>query len=158
MFKFLNVLNETYQGVRSQLIMMKAFPSLDQAYNMVLREETKRSMVIQTQSFPKAAVMVVEKSKVDITCFQCGKSSHVKAQCYRLIGFPTDFKFTKSRSGAPSRNNSNHLSRSFVQQVSSSTNETTSQLNFSKEQSKNSYLFSMIKVHTILFLLLKIHK
>ncbi|KAG8645425.1 hypothetical protein MANES_10G064332v8 [Manihot esculenta] len=78
--------------------------------------------------------MAVKKGKTGITCFQCGKSGHVKAQCYRLIGFPADFKVTESRSGAPSRNNSNHLSRSSVQQVSSASNETTSQLNLSKEQ------------------------
>lgn len=43
-FKFLYGLNETHQGVCSQLIMMKPFPSLDRAY--FLRQETQRSMVI----------------------------------------------------------------------------------------------------------------
>ncbi|KAJ9183041.1 hypothetical protein P3X46_006960 [Hevea brasiliensis] len=39
-FKFLNELNETYQGLRSQIILMKPFPTLDQVYNMLLCEET----------------------------------------------------------------------------------------------------------------------
>lgn len=46
-FKFLNSPNE-YQGLRSQLIAMKPFPSLGQVYNMVLREETQRSLYLRT--------------------------------------------------------------------------------------------------------------
>lgn len=36
-------------------------------------------------------------TKKPITCNHCKKSGHVKSQCYRLHGFPSDFKFTKSK-------------------------------------------------------------
>lgn len=62
-FKFLNGLNETYQGLRSQGIAMKPFPSIDEVYNMVLREETQRSLLLQTRSFTDSAAMAVKKVK-----------------------------------------------------------------------------------------------
>ncbi|KAF2294584.1 hypothetical protein GH714_012795 [Hevea brasiliensis] len=42
----------------------------------------------------------VKKVKNDVTCFHCGKPGNVKGNCYRLIGFPPNFKFTKSKGNA----------------------------------------------------------
>lgn len=76
---------------------MEPFPSLDQVYNMVLREEIKRSILLLTQSFTESSAVAIKKGKSDLVCFHCGKPGHVKAQCYRFVGFPLDFKFTKSK-------------------------------------------------------------
>lgn len=79
MFQFLNGLNESYQRLRLHIIAMKTFPSLDQAYNMVLSEETQRSLLLQSQSFTEGVAMAVKKSKIEITSFHCGMHGHVKA-------------------------------------------------------------------------------
>ncbi|KAF2312897.1 hypothetical protein GH714_040955 [Hevea brasiliensis] len=55
------------------------------------------ALVLKSQSFPEMFAMAMKKVKNDVTCFHCGKPGHVKANCYRLIGFPPDFKFTKSK-------------------------------------------------------------
>lgn len=49
-YKFLNGLNEDYKILRSQVLMMKPFPSLDEAYNLALREESQK-IVQKRQSF-----------------------------------------------------------------------------------------------------------
>lgn len=38
------------------------------------------------------------KYNPNVSCTHCGKIGHVEADCYRLIGYPDDFEFTKSRS------------------------------------------------------------
>ncbi|EEF46505.1 conserved hypothetical protein [Ricinus communis] len=72
-FRFLNGLNKSYQGLRSQVILLKPFPSLDQAYNMVLREESHRSMHLQSTNFTDVAAMAVKRSRQDVKCLKCGK-------------------------------------------------------------------------------------
>lgn len=79
--------------------------------------------------------MVVRKNKSDIICFHYGKSGRIKAQCYRLVGFPADFKFAKSKSSIDG------IKVPMVQQVtgfdslsSSNASEHNPQLNLSKDQ------------------------
>ena len=43
-FKFLNGLNESFQTQRSQILIMKSFPSLDEIYNIVLNAESQQSL------------------------------------------------------------------------------------------------------------------
>ena len=40
-------------------------------------------------------------NKKQIFCNHCKKSDYTKAQCYRLVGFPANFKFTKSKREDP---------------------------------------------------------
>lgn len=44
LFQFLMGLNETYMGVRSNLLMMQPLPSLDSAYNILLNDEKQRQV------------------------------------------------------------------------------------------------------------------
>nr|DAD38746.1 TPA_asm: hypothetical protein HUJ06_013068 [Nelumbo nucifera] len=48
-----------------------------------------------------------QKKKSSVTCSHCGKNGHSKDKCYRIIGFPPNFKFTKGKfatGGTPSVN------------------------------------------------------
>ncbi|XP_017976447.1 PREDICTED: uncharacterized protein LOC108661962 [Theobroma cacao] len=101
-FRFLNGLNESFSIVRSQIIFMDLIPTLDKMYSLVLREKTQRSVLFQTQPTFEITIMFTaaegkKKVKRDIIYNHYGKKGHVKEKCYRLIGFPEDFKFTKGK-------------------------------------------------------------
>ncbi|EEF41950.1 conserved hypothetical protein [Ricinus communis] len=65
---------------------------------MVLREESQRSIHAQSQVLNDAAEMAVKKGKSSLYCTHCSKTWHLKEKCYKLIGFPANFKFTKVKS------------------------------------------------------------
>lgn len=46
-------------------------------------------------------------SKKSLTCAHCKKTGHSKSQCYRLVGFPSTFKFTKTRKEEPKSSTQN---------------------------------------------------
>ncbi|KAG8657568.1 hypothetical protein MANES_03G080016v8 [Manihot esculenta] len=127
-FRFLNGLNKTYPGLRSQLINMEPFPSLDQVYNMVLREEIKRSILLLTQSFTESSAVAIKKGK----------------------SFPLDFKFTKSKT--ISNMNSRQAS---VQQVfggcSSNSAEGFSHIGLFKEQIYSNLISAQCVVKSFVF-------
>lgn len=57
---------------------------------------------MQSQPLVEGSAMIVtsekrKKFKLDVTCGHCGKASHAKENCYKLFGFPFDFKFTKNK-------------------------------------------------------------
>ncbi|EOY19570.1 Uncharacterized protein TCM_044714 [Theobroma cacao] len=57
---------------------------------------------MQTQPLLESSAMASvggnkKKMKSDIICHHCGKIGHVKDNCYRLIRFSPDFKFTKGK-------------------------------------------------------------
>ncbi|EOY14361.1 Uncharacterized protein TCM_033758 [Theobroma cacao] len=102
-FRFLNGLNESFSALRSQILMMKPFPSLNKAYNLVIRDESQRNLYLHTMPIIESSAMATMtegkvKSKVDVVCSYCHKKGHTKDKCYRLIGFPPDFKFLKGKS------------------------------------------------------------
>ncbi|KAK6233532.1 hypothetical protein QUC31_005938 [Theobroma cacao] len=82
--------------------MIKPFPSLNEVYNMVLREESQRSLFFQSQPLIEASAMASisyrkKKRNMNLVCNHCGKRGHSKDKCFRFIDFPKDFKFTKSK-------------------------------------------------------------
>ncbi|XP_017972387.1 PREDICTED: uncharacterized protein LOC108661090 [Theobroma cacao] len=101
-FRFLNGLNESFSTLRSQILMMKPFPLLNEAYNLVIRDESQRNLYLHTMPIIESSAMATMtegkvKSKVDAVCSYCHKKGHTKDKCYRLIGFPPDFKFSKGK-------------------------------------------------------------
>ncbi|XP_039068296.1 uncharacterized protein LOC120214473 isoform X2 [Hibiscus syriacus] len=64
-------LNETFSSIRSQILLLQPLPCVNHAYSMILQEESNRINLV-------------------------GRG-HKKDQCYWLIGFPSDFKFTKRK-------------------------------------------------------------
>ncbi|EOY13851.1 Uncharacterized protein TCM_032521 [Theobroma cacao] len=104
-FRFLNGLNDSFSTVGSQIILMDPIPSLDKVYSLVLREEAQRNLLFQAQPGLESSTMLTasdgkKKFKKDLVCSHCGKKVHLKKKCYRLVGFPEDFKFTKSKANS----------------------------------------------------------
>ena len=103
-------LNETYLHARSQILMMNPLPSVNQAYSMLVTEESQRSLTIATPTESSSLEPTVlysssnssqqsskSKKNWNIICEHCNVRGHKKDNCYRLIGYLADFKFTKKK-------------------------------------------------------------
>ncbi|GMI87315.1 hypothetical protein HRI_002400800 [Hibiscus trionum] len=97
LFQFLNGLNDTYDAIRSQLLLMQPLPSVNQAYSMVVQEESQRlylsgvSPVSDSMAmFSSALVGSNSRRHFSGSCDHCGVKGHKRDQCYRLISFPPD--------------------------------------------------------------------
>ncbi|KAJ0028116.1 hypothetical protein Pint_36078 [Pistacia integerrima] len=133
-------LNETYLHARSQILMMNPLPSVNQAYSMLVTEESQRNLTESASLEPTVLYSSSNtsqhssktKKNWSIICEHCNVRGHKKDNCYRLIGYPADFKFTKKKF-------SNQSSASNVTSVTqpdinpSSTESPTAPV-FSKEQ------------------------
>lgn len=118
---FLNGLNESYFTLRSQIILIEPFHNLNKAYNLVLREESQRKLLIQSQPLLESISMLVitdgkRKRRPDVICAYYGKKGHSKRKCYKLIGFLEDFKFNKSKNSLKKRN-PNHFGRKSMNSI-----------------------------------------
>ncbi|XP_022017416.1 uncharacterized protein LOC110917105 [Helianthus annuus] len=111
LMQFLMGLNSCYDTVRGNILMMQPLPSLNQAYSLVIQDEKQREIHAASMFHSESASMNVSSqihstqysrydNKKSIICSNCKKNGHHASKCYRLIGFPKDFKFTKSRRGA----------------------------------------------------------
>ncbi|XP_075111267.1 uncharacterized protein LOC142181719 [Nicotiana tabacum] len=95
--QFLMGLNETYVNVRSNILLMNPLPSLDNVYNILLQDENQRFNLGQY--------------KGSLFCKYCKKNNHTIETCYRLHGFPQNFKFTKGRKYGTTANIESSASR-----------------------------------------------
>ncbi|XP_070014290.1 uncharacterized protein [Nicotiana sylvestris] len=87
-------LKERFDKARSQIMMMTPIPSINKAYSMLVDHVSQKNLANFTQ-----AVQVTES---------LDNIGHTKENCYKLIGYPSDFK--SKRKGACSSIYSNHVS------------------------------------------------
>ena len=110
--KFLIGLNESFSQVRTQFLLMDPIPSLSKVYSLLIQEETQRSVTNSSIGKVDSTTLVAkmpnvnanlgnnlagngpsDKGKEKPVCTHCGKTGHTIDKCYRLHGFPPDFKF-----------------------------------------------------------------
>lgn len=93
--------------------MKTPLPSIGQVYSILLQEESQREIHSGTQFVAESASFHVNSSrmptsqfvrrpgfdlkKTNLICNYCKKPGHIVDKCYKLHGFPADFKFTKSK-------------------------------------------------------------
>ncbi|KAJ0075801.1 hypothetical protein Patl1_33394 [Pistacia atlantica] len=88
--------------------MMNPLPNINQAYSMLVTEESQRSIIgsVASESSLESTVLYSSSSSQqqskgkknwNIICEHCNVKGHKKESCYRLIGYPPDFKFTKKK-------------------------------------------------------------
>ncbi|XP_009765097.1 uncharacterized protein [Nicotiana sylvestris] len=124
--QFLMGLNEVYVGVRSNILMMHPLPSLDNVYN-ILQDEKQRQVLPSPQAYSESASFHANSNKLppqfspqqqyshklkfdqynqrvnpdhnkaSLFCKYCKKPGHLIKKCYKLHGFPQNFKFTRGK-------------------------------------------------------------
>ncbi|XP_075091953.1 uncharacterized protein LOC142172084 [Nicotiana tabacum] len=108
LMQFLVGLNETYAQARSQIMMMSHVPSINKAYSLLVDQESQRSLatcqqsMLVTEGIESTALYSnigngasggnYKFKKSQVQCEYCHCKGHIKENCYKLIGYPPDFK------------------------------------------------------------------
>ncbi|XP_033510604.1 uncharacterized protein [Nicotiana tomentosiformis] len=109
-------LNESYSQPRSQILMMTPVPSVNKAYSMVISEESQRSLGKFTQAVDLSDRVALFSNKGSVNsgnnfrprrnnlyCDFCNYKGHTRHNCYKIHGYPSDFKMRKKVSGYQQR-------------------------------------------------------
>lgn len=104
--------------MKGSVLMKSHLPTISQVYSLLLQEEsqrkihstsqflidsaslnvnTSRGSPAQSQSYFNSQRKPNYDSRKPIHCNYGKKSGHVIDKCYKIHGFPTDFKFTKPK-------------------------------------------------------------
>lgn len=113
LIQFLMGLNSYYSAIRGQILMMQPLPTIGQAYSFLVQDEKQREIHASSQFLTDSVSVNASSSRghfqgqsqgghiggsderKSVICSNCKKPGHPASKCYRLIGFPKDFKFTK---------------------------------------------------------------
>lgn len=98
MIQFLVGLNDSYKVIRGKILMMTPLPSIATIHSLLIHEERQKYISSTPNLVSESIAMNVSNgSKKNLNRSHCKKNGHLKSQCYRLHGFPTDFNFTKGK-------------------------------------------------------------
>ncbi|KAL2247235.1 UNVERIFIED_CONTAM: Retrovirus-related Pol polyprotein from transposon RE1 [Sesamum indicum] len=112
LIQFLMGLNEAYDDVRSQILVMEPRPDINKAYSMVLNVEKQREVNFgQSQTTPNMAMQVFRKQdnsrnfqkrknmvdKKSLVCKHCGKTGHQREGCLKSLDIETGTNLSKSK-------------------------------------------------------------
>ncbi|XP_010516220.1 PREDICTED: uncharacterized protein LOC104791909 [Camelina sativa] len=122
---FLMGLNDSYDNLRSRILMKNSLPSLSEIYNLLDQDDSQKSVTVaatsdfsiaafqvshsQSQGFSKSAQAPTSQNASAPPyqrnnrpqCIFCGKAGHVVDKCWKKHGYPTSFK-PNIRSDKPS--------------------------------------------------------
>jgi len=108
LIQFLMGLNGSYTAIRGNILMMVPFPSISQAYSLLVQEERQRQVKTETHFLTESASLSVGLNKTfpasdsskttqkrpdlgrrsHLTCEHCKKTGHTIDKCYKLHGYP----------------------------------------------------------------------
>jgi len=113
LYQFLMGLNESFGQARSQILLMNPIPTVNHAYAMVVNDECQKmassrssiglssmgstgmdplAMYSRTGGGSSSQGVNKFKRNFQVVCDFCRCKGHTKDQCYKLIGYPSDFK------------------------------------------------------------------
>ncbi|KAH0680446.1 hypothetical protein KY284_021531 [Solanum tuberosum] len=107
LFQFLMGLNESYVQAISQILLMSPLPSVNQGYAMIVSDESHRAGATSAGVLgvrPAAQVREFEmainsrsqgqrlKKNYNVQCDFCNLKGHSRENCWKLNGYPSDFK------------------------------------------------------------------
>ncbi|KAL5728239.1 hypothetical protein ACHQM5_001351 [Ranunculus cassubicifolius] len=120
LLQFLMGLNESYNTIRGQVLLMNPLPSVRQAYSSISQEERQRAITLSAPqgSDDLSAAMAVQNIRQNFStcthrgdrsdrqmgsssrrphCTHCDKPGHYVDTCYQLNGFPPGHPKNKSK-------------------------------------------------------------
>ncbi|KAI5312945.1 hypothetical protein L3X38_042119 [Prunus dulcis] len=131
--QFLMGLNDSYNAVHSQILLMKELPSVREAYSLIIQEEKQREIGSPvTQGVSIAAAVKTQKgagssyhrsgnqtsfrgtpisSEATLHCTYCNQDHHTVDRCYKLHGYPPGHKLYRGGSNPPGHANTGSASR-----------------------------------------------
>ncbi|KAL0358649.1 UNVERIFIED_CONTAM: ABC transporter G family member 28 [Sesamum angustifolium] len=111
LIQFLMGLSEPYDSIRSQILVLDPFPSVNKAYSMVLRVERQRRVNLEYADVGENTAMNTRNmeyklhtghrtfqkrkgsmEKKQMICEHCCKPGHNKETCFKLHGIPEWYK------------------------------------------------------------------
>ncbi|XP_019240598.1 PREDICTED: uncharacterized protein LOC109234812 [Nicotiana attenuata] len=106
---FLSGLNESFAQAKGQITLMIPTPTINEAYGMVVQDESQRAKTVNISGLEiGAAAMAYNsgqgfpsgyKQKAQVLCDYCKLKGHTKDVCYKLVGYPPDYKPKKKTFG-----------------------------------------------------------
>nr|XP_016451431.1 PREDICTED: uncharacterized protein LOC107776114 [Nicotiana tabacum] len=131
-YQFLSGMYESYSTCNSNILMMLSLPFLSKAYSMLQHDEKQKETSTPVPGFShdsasfNASTGLMNTSRgfnqrvqfdakrdssssSKLSCIYCKKPGHTIDNCYKLHGFPSDFKFTKNRRSATCDPSDGHL-------------------------------------------------
>ena len=102
--RFLMGLNESFETVRSHILMLEPFPSMSKVYALVLQEESHKGIGHGAAFTPKPDSVAMYANtrgnsgnkggpkKERRLCTHCNMLGHTVDKCYKLHGYPPRFK------------------------------------------------------------------
>ncbi|XP_076933105.1 uncharacterized protein LOC143598896, partial [Bidens hawaiensis] len=98
--------SDVYDMIRSNILMMQPLPSINRAYG-ILMQDKKQKEIHTTTDFTASSASINASSGGPVSggtgenrtlvCTHYKRNGHSVNKCYKLIGFPKDFKFTKGK-------------------------------------------------------------
>ncbi|KAJ8638947.1 hypothetical protein MRB53_015641 [Persea americana] len=111
-YVFLDGLDDQLDKVRSDVLQLQSFPTVEQAYAHVRREDIRQAVMTSGSDITPGAVMASKgfkpekpKSKPQSDggkCTHCDNMKHTRETCFKLHGYPewwNDFQARKKREG-----------------------------------------------------------
>ncbi|GAV67218.1 hypothetical protein CFOL_v3_10726 [Cephalotus follicularis] len=96
-------LNESYGGIRSQILMMSPLPIVSQAYSLISQEESHRGIMKGAGGRGDVPSMFYSNNfkmkEGGVRCEYCNWTMHKKENCYKLIGYPSGHRLYKGQKG-----------------------------------------------------------
>ncbi|XP_075095171.1 uncharacterized protein LOC142173476 [Nicotiana tabacum] len=106
-------LNDSYSQARSQILMMKPLPTVNQAYAMLMGDESQRVVaasvgvlgpppIVNANTYDSTTLYSAKsnsnpkfRKNYNVQCEFCKMKGHSEENYYKIIGYPYDYKFKK---------------------------------------------------------------
>ncbi|XP_019248810.1 PREDICTED: uncharacterized protein LOC109228085 [Nicotiana attenuata] len=116
LMQFLDGLNDTYDQARRQILMKTTEPTLNQAYALITQDESQQYAgggVPGHKSDPLAMQagrgQGFRGRKQFMQCEHCHMRGHTKENCYKIVGYPEDFRRRKTYHSKGILTTTNHV-------------------------------------------------